>query len=114
MLPKQHRLIRREDFATTFDRGSYTSIHEGVAIKFVKTILPDSRIGFPIGKNFSKKAATRNRARRVLRAATFQFLSQLKPGFDIIILIKPGYKNIEYKKVTEDLKKVFIKANLLK
>ncbi|EKD58949.1 MAG: Ribonuclease P protein component [uncultured bacterium] len=113
MLPKQHRLIKREDFAKTFSKGSFVSLYGGVSIKFTETGLPSSRIGFPIGKNFSKKAVERNRARRVLRAATFQLLRQLKPGFDIIVMIRPEYKNIEFKKVTEDLRKIFAKANLL-
>lgn len=112
MLPKKHRLIKREDFANTFARGSYVSIYGGIAIKFLSSGLPGSRLGFPIGKNFSKKAAGRNRARRVLRAASFQFLHELKPGYDIIVLIKPGY-DPEFKQVTKDLRKVFTKANLL-
>lgn len=114
MLPKVHRLTRREDFETTFKKGVYVQISEGVALKYLRTDFQFSRLGFPIGKNFSKKAVERNRARRVLRAASFQYLSFLKPGFDIVIFLKPGNKDIEFKKITEQLKKVFQKANLLK
>lgn len=113
MLPKQYRLTKREDFATTFSKGMFCSIYEGVSIKFLQTNLPASRIGFPIGKNFSKRAVERNKAKRILRAATFQYLGKLKPGFDIIVMIRPDYKNIELKKVAEDLRKIFAKANLL-
>lgn len=113
MLPKQHRLTRREDFSLIFSKGSYAQIPEGIAIKFIKTDLPTSRLGFPVGKNFSKKAVDRNRARRVLRSASFKHLENLKPGFDIIVLLKPGKKDLVFEEITAQLKKVFAKANLL-
>lgn len=113
MLPKPNRLTKREDFATIFSKGAYASIYEGITVKFIKNETGTVRLGFPVGKNFSKKAVDRNRARRVLRAASFQFLSALKPENDIVVLLKPGYKITETKKVAGDLKKVFVKANLL-
>lgn len=113
MLPKQHRLTKREDFSKAFAKGVYVQISEGIAIKFIQTDLSVSRLGFPVGKNFSKKAVDRNRARRVLRNASFQFLKELKTGFDIIVLVKPGKKDFEFKQVSAQLKKVFAKANLL-
>lgn len=112
MLPIKHRLKKREDFAQVFSKGAYAGC-DGLSIKYAKNSLEVSRIGFPVGKNYSKKAVVRNRTRRVLRAATSEFLKELKPGFDIIILIKPTYQNIELKKITTELKKVFSKANLL-
>ncbi|EKE25182.1 MAG: Ribonuclease P protein component, partial [uncultured bacterium] len=87
MLPKQNRLLRREDFEKTFSRGIYIHIQEGVAIKFLKTDLAFSRLGFPVGKNFSKRAVDRNLAKRVLRSASYPLLNELKSGFDIIVLI---------------------------
>ena len=113
MLPKKYRLIKREDFTTIFSRGCYVSGSEDVVIRYFKTDFPISRIGFPIGKNFSKKAVERNRMRRILRAAVFQYVAKLKPGFDIIVLVKPKHRDMEFKKITEDLGRVFFKANLL-
>lgn len=113
MLPKPNRLTRREDFEKAFSKGVYVQIPEGIALKFYKSDLQVSRIGFPVGKNFSKKATDRNRARRVLRNATFPILGELKEGFDIIVLIKPGKKDFQFKPVSDQIKKVFAKANLL-
>lgn len=112
MLPLKNRLKKREDFAQVFSKGAYAG-YDGLSIKYVGNSLPDSRIGFPIGKNYSKKAVVRNRARRVLRAVCAQQLGQIKSGFDIIVLIKPAYQNIEFQKTATELKKVFQKANLL-
>ena len=113
MLPKKYRLSSREDFSLLYSRGSYTGIYNGLAIKFLKNNIGVTRIGFPVGKNFSKKAVARNRARRILRAATSTFLGKLKPGYDIIIMLRPDYGSLELKKVIVELNKVFIKANLL-
>lgn len=112
MLPIKHRLKKREDFAQVFSKGAYAG-YDGLSIKYAKNSLPVSRIGFPVGKNYSKKAVVRNRTRRILRKACSEFLSQLKPGFDVIVLIKPTYQNIEIAEVLPELKKVFSKANLL-
>lgn len=114
MLPKKHRLTKREDFATVFSKGSFIGISEGVAIKILRNNLECTRLGFPVGKNYSKKATERNKARRILRSASLQYLKTLKPGFDIIVLIKAdSFKDIDFKKTSLLLEKVFSKANLL-
>lgn len=112
MLPIKNRLKKREDFAKVFSKGAYAG-YDGLSIKYAKNSLEVSRIGFPVGKNYSKKAVVRNRVRRILRAGSSQYLANIKPGFDIIVLIRPTFQNIEFQQVTTELKKVFQKANLL-
>ncbi|EKD46728.1 MAG: ribonuclease P [uncultured bacterium] len=112
MLPIKHRLKKREDFAEVFSKGAYAG-YDGLSIKYAKNPLQESRIGFPVGKNYSKKAVVRNRTRRILRAAASEFLADIKPGFDIIVLIKPTSQDIGFQKTVTELKKVFQKANLL-
>lgn len=113
MLPKPYRLTRREDFEKAFTKGIYVQIPEGLAVKFLRTNTETSRLGFPVGKNFSKKAVERNRARRILRNASYPLLGELKSGFDIIVLARPGKKDFQFRQISEQLKKVFTKANLL-
>jgi ribonuclease P protein component len=112
MLSINNRLKKREDFAQVFSRGAYAG-YDGLSIKYAKNSLEASRIGFPIGKNYSKKATVRNRTRRMLREAIGQCIEKIKNGYDIIILIKPTYQNIELTKITTELKRVLSKANLL-
>ena len=113
MLPKKYRLTRREDFATIFSKGEYASCGDGISIKYLKTGNSSVRLGFPLGKKYSKKAVQRNRAKRILRAASFPLLVNLKLGYDIIVLVGPNKKDINFAQTSKDLKKVFIKANLL-
>jgi len=112
MLPINNRLKKREDFAQIFSKGAYAG-YDGLSIKYAKNSFEVSRIGFPIGKNYSKKATVRNRTRRILREAIGQCMEEIKSGYDIIILIKPAYQDVELKKITTELKKVLSKANLL-
>ncbi len=111
MLPIEHRLTRREDFRLIYKNGFYAAT-DGLAIKFLKTDNPRTRIGFPVGKNYSKKAADRNRVRRILREATRINLCLLKSGYDIVIMTSPRKKDPQFSEIAAILKKLFIKANL--
>lgn len=111
MLAKNHRLTKREDFATVYAKGAYSSL-DGITIKYAPSKNTETRIGFSIGKNFSKKAVQRNRVRRILQEACRHHVELLKPGFDIVVMIKPECKDMEFQKTVEILKKIFTKANL--
>ena len=111
MLAKKNRLTKREDFVIVYSKGAYINL-AGITIKYAPAKNIETRIGFSIGKNFSKKAVTRNRTRRVLQEACRLNIELLKPGFDIVVIIKPEYKTIEFKNTVELLKKIFTKANL--
>ena len=112
MLPIKHRLKKREDFAQVFSKGAYAG-YDDLSIKYAKNSLEVSRMGFPVGKNYSKKAVVRNRTRRVLQAAMEKYFKKTKTGYDIIVLIKPTHQNIELKNIIIELEKVLSKANLL-
>ena len=110
MLPIKNRLKKREDFAKVFSKGAYVGNND-LSVKYANNSLSETRFGFPVGKNYSKKAVVRNRARRILRLAIAYHLSKIKPGFDIIILIKPTYQKTELPIVINEFKKIF--SNLL-
>jgi len=111
MLPKKYRLTKNEDFSKIYSKGFYGA-YDGIAIKYIKTESLSTLIGFPVGKNFSKKAVERNRMRRILRAACSSYLNILKPGFNIVIMPQKGCGSISLEKAKDTLKKIFKKANL--
>jgi ribonuclease P protein component len=113
MLAKKNRLIKREDFSLVYSRGDYVS-GDNLAIRYLKSNTPETRIGFSVGKKFSKRATTRNRMKRLLRQASRMQSELLKPGFDIIVMPKPDANSAEFKKITDDLRQVFAKAKLFK
>ncbi len=87
MLPYKNRLIKNENFALVHRYGRFFSFGN-LILKVKKNDLGITRIGFSIGLNFSKKAVERNKIKRQLRAIAFQELNQIKPGFDIIVMVK--------------------------
>jgi len=116
MLPAKNRLTRRGDFSNTYRKGK-AFYGENIAIKTAKNSLPETRIGFSVGKKFSKKAVLRNKARRKLREAVHFHLKQFKPGFDIVVFLKKRGIMTEKEGLSEakeDIIKILKKANLLK
>ncbi len=111
MLPNQNRLTQRSDFALIYKNGSYAAC-DGIAIKFLKTVNPFIRAGFPIGKSYSKKATDRNRMRRFLREATRMHLYSLKPGYDFVLMVNSGKNTLQFSETVIILRRLFIKANL--
>ncbi len=114
MLPLKNRLKNSTDIKKVFLDGK--SAQNGfLFLKFCPNNLQQSRIAFSVGLKHSKSAVKRNRTKRLLRAATEQFLEKLKPGFDIVVNIKniaPESVNLE--KTKRCIEKAFLFAKLLK
>jgi ribonuclease P protein component len=112
MLSIQHRLTKREDFNLVYKQGHYVAC-DGIALKFLKTNHAVSRLGFPVGKNYSKKATARNRIRRLLREGARKHLPSLNPSYDLVILLNPKNSPTTFAEIASVLEKLFSKANLL-
>lgn len=113
MLASKNRLTKREDFAKVYNQGSFLS-HDGFTIKYILSQKTEPRIGFSVGKNFSKKAVERNQIKRLLRSASWAYIKSLKPGFDIVIIPKSFREKTDLKKISTILESLFKKAKLLK
>lgn len=114
MLPAQHRLRRRQDFAKVYAKGDrYKGQYLSLRIYATKNSSATTQIGFVISKKVSKKAVHRNRIKRQLRAIFWQLLSQLKQGLQIIVTVYPQQESLEFKKIQGDLTKLLIKAQVL-
>lgn len=57
-------------------------------LKIAKNGLEISRFGFIVGKKIDKRAVIRNRLRRRFRAGIEAKLDQIKPGYDLLFLLK--------------------------
>ncbi len=112
MLPFPYRLTSREDFALIYKNGVFVGA-DGISLKFLKTNQPYTKIGFPVGKNYAKKAVSRNRARRILREAVRAQLKLLRPGYNVVLMLKPGETPLQLAEAIEKTRKLFLKARLL-
>ena len=104
MLPQENRLRLDKDIKALFAKGK--SVFGVICgIKYRKNNLPVSRFAVVVGIKVSKKAVTRNRLRRQIRAMLRQELEHFRPGYDLMILVRP---------VAVDKKRDEIQTDLLK
>jgi len=107
MLAKKYRLSKTRDIEAVAKKGQklFTPI---LMLKFLPNKLDYSRVAVIVSKKVSNKAVVRNRIRRVLNEIVRINFNQIKPGFDILILISP--KIIVAGKIveTEILKTTFL------
>ncbi len=113
MLSKQFRLTKEKDFENAFKKGAsfFTKI---LGIKYIKNNLDDSRFGIIVGKKISKKATARNKIKRQIREILRLHVSQIKNGYDIIIITRDSILDSDYDKIEKNIEYAFEKSGLLK
>lgn len=115
MLPKENRLTKKKAFDQLLKKGqAYFS--QTLILKIIKNNLYISRFGFIISKKIAKKAVIRNKLKRRLREIIRKDISQLKGGYDIVIIAKKnsGVADKNYQLLKEEVKFLEKKAGLLK
>jgi len=113
MLALKNRLKKKKDFEKLFKEGK--SCKEGsLYLKFANNGLEESRFGFIVGKKFSGKAVARNNAKRKLREAVRKCLEEIKIGFDVAIIVLPGFNPENFTEVEKNVKKLLQRSRLTK
>lgn len=115
MLPKQHRLPLRTEFKRIKKEGKL------IPGKFFSLIIcpqlsvvsyqSASRFAFIVSKKISPLAAKRNRIRRLLSEAVYSFMSEIKPGFDFVFLVKKSIIDKDLNEIKKEIEKIFTKIN---
>lgn len=114
MLPLKNRLKNSTEIKQVFEGGKSTR-SDFLFLRFKRNNTQLSRIAFSIGLNHSKKAVERNRTKRILRSATKELLTQIKPGFDIVVYVKNiKPEDIKLDVAKTSLHKALILAKILK
>jgi ribonuclease P protein component len=141
-LPKAHRLKNRQDFAALFRKGiRRTTAHlnlralrqsanpesgkqsisrlanpataaKGNQVAIAQSQLP-SRLGISISQKVSKRAVIRNRIKRQLKAAFWQLLPKVAPGWILVIVVKPEATKCDYHQFLQELKQLLVEAEVL-
>lgn len=112
MLSRDNRLTLGRDFDLVHKEG-YFFPAGNVFLKVRKNGLEKTRIGFSIGLNFSPQAVRRNKARRWLREIAKKQLLSLKPGLDIIVMLKKEKDFPTYRVLADNLQRALLKGNSL-
>ncbi|MGW5734610.1 MULTISPECIES: ribonuclease P protein component [Streptomyces] len=110
MLPTEHRLRRREDFATAVRRGRRAGrpllvvhLRSGATDPHAPgESVPPTRAGFVVSKAVGV-AVVRNKVKRRLRHLMRDRVSQLPPGSLVVVRALPGSGDAAHAQLAQDL-----------
>ncbi|MGW0534630.1 ribonuclease P protein component [Streptomyces sp. NPDC003032] len=110
MLPTEHRLRRREDFATAVRRGRRAGrpllvvhLRSGATDPHVPgETLPPTRAGFVVSKAVGG-AVVRNSVKRRLRHLMRDRLASVPPGSLVVVRALPGAGDADHAQLARDL-----------
>lgn len=113
MLSRERRLTSDWDFKMVRQRGKKirTPLFD-LCYLSKKGNLP-SRFGFVISTKLDKRAAKRNRIKRIFREEAKATLSKVKHGFDLVFLVKKEALGAEPDRVRKIIREVLEKRRLL-
>jgi len=112
MLSLVNRLRQEKDFARVHHTGRFFG-QQFLAVKVVANNLDASRFGFLVGIKVSKKAVVRNKVKRRLREIVRLKLDKIKPGYDIVVMVKPEIAEKDYQEIDVAISGALEKAGLL-
>jgi ribonuclease P protein component len=110
VLPTEHRLRRREDFATAVRRGRRAGrpllvvhLSSGATDPHVPgETLPPTRAGFVVSKAVGN-AVVRNTVKRRLRHLMRDRLASVPPGSLVVVRALPGAGDADHEQLARDL-----------
>jgi len=101
-LPLKYRLSKSREIEEVLKRGR--SFGSGLfQIRFLPAAPGLKKFAFIVGLKVSKKAVIRNRIKRKISETIRLNILKIKPGYLIVIVVKPQAANEELKKLEEDL-----------
>lgn len=107
---KYRVLNKNRDFTRIYSRGK-SYVHPHMVLYVAKNRLGTTRVGLTATKKVGK-AVQRNRARRVMRAALQEHLSQNVGGYDIILVARARTPYLKSTQVSRTFSRLLQKAGL--
>jgi ribonuclease P protein component len=104
-------LTRPQDFAAIQSDGTHRS-HPLLTGRFRRNDLETTRFGLATGRKLGG-AVIRNRVRRRLREALRAMAPSFQPGWDVLIIARPGIVDADYATVVGALRRVLARGGVL-
>lgn len=113
MLKPHNRLVKTKEIDQVYKKGrsSYDRI---IGMKILKNGLPHNRFGIIVSGKVSKKAVTRNRIKRRIRASVKEAEHELENGADYLIIALPPAAEKNFADINDSLRKLFVKLKAVK
>lgn len=111
MLSRAQRLNKQKDFDGIFRQGGAVQ-DDFLAVRFLPNRRPVSRFGLVVSTKAAKKAVDRNRLRRQLSEIIRLNLDKIRPGRDMVFVVKAKMAGAPYEQISDSLLGLLKKKNL--
>ena len=113
-MKKTEMLKKNYEFKNVLIKGKFYREKE-IEIFILKNNKKRNFLGIAIGTK-NGKAFQRNRAKRLIRESYSKLENRLIEGNNIVILMNKKFNinNMKFSELSEDMKKIFLKAEILK
>lgn len=105
-------LNKNRDFNRMYSRGK-SYVTSSLVVYVLRNRQKEVRIGITTSKKIGN-AVQRNRARRLIRESCRKIISDVKPGYDIVMVARKRTVQVKCDVVLNALTKLLSEANILK
>lgn len=105
-------LKKSRDFNRIYSRGK-SYVTSSLVVYVLKSRRKEVRIGITTSKKIGN-AVQRNRARRLIRESCRKIISNVKPGYDIVLVARKRTVQVKCDVVFKAITQLFSEANILK
>lgn len=112
MLPLKYRLQKNRDIQLVLKKGRFFDT-AFLSLKVLANRFSPGRFCFVVSNKISKKPTIRNLIKRRLRYIIRQYLAVIKPGYDIVVLTKPGIQEKKYQEIKQLMAVLLERASLI-
>jgi ribonuclease P protein component len=99
------------DFAALMERGTIRS-HPLLATRVLRTDLGTTRFGLATSRALGS-AVVRNRVRRRLREVLRSMAPDLRPGWDVLVIARPGLVVADHRTLAETLRRLLRRSGVV-
>ena len=103
---KSYRVKKEAEFQKVFTQGKSCANKQFVVYMIEKPKQPHFRVGISVGKKIGN-AVSRNRSRRVIRAAYSVLEPSIVGSWDFVFVARSKTSRVKMQNVLEDMKKHF-------
>ncbi|MBN2015492.1 ribonuclease P protein component [Candidatus Dojkabacteria bacterium] len=112
MLPRKNR-ISKADFKRIFKKGKACHTDFFVLLYLLNPEIDEPQMATVAGLKVGR-AVKRNRAKRKVRAILHNYLPQILPKYQIVVICKPRIHNMDAKSLQKNIFKILQREKLLK
>lgn len=110
MFGKEKRISRSYEYNTVYQQGRKTP-GRYIIVFVIPNLTDHNRFGFVTSKKVGN-AVARNKARRQLRAIVQTEWDTIKPGYDIVVVVRKNFSGTSFDLIKKDFSIVMRKAGL--